>query len=325
MSLAPAPNAPVPAADPAPALSPLHLSAEQVAFFDTHGYLVLPNRIPADLLADLQQAASAWIADGLAVPEDDPNLVDYTFAQRPSGEVMFRIDYLHNKGQAASLALLGAPEMLAIAESLCGPDFVPTYESLVFKNEGDGAPIPWHQDAVHPRRHRIVNVDVYLDSSRAGEGALRVVPGSQLTRNDVCLVRDEYGWTPPGAVQVELEPGDVLVHDVMVVHGSEPVQDNPLRRTIYYEFRPAEQILSEGPWDRDWVDARMRLVPVALAAHAQRRPDLAPFDWQPSADLRPQTSGDTEVELRLAHLVHSPGSHCSAGDVPLDDPLQPRS
>ncbi|WP_375430814.1 phytanoyl-CoA dioxygenase family protein [uncultured Friedmanniella sp.] len=316
MSLALAPNPSRPAGPAAPA-SPYHLTAEQVEFFDTNGYLVLRGWIPADLLGHLQDAATAWIATGHALAADDPAQADFQYASRPSGEVMYRIDYLHAKGRAESLALLGAPEMLGIAESLCGPSFVPTYESLVFKNEGDGAPIPWHQDAVHPRRHRIVNVDVYLDSSRAGEGALRVVPGSQTQKNDVCLVRDEHGWTPPGAVQVELEPGDVLLHDVMVVHGSEPVRDNPLRRTIYYEFRPAEQILSEGPWDRDWVDARMRLMPVALAEHARLRPDAAEFAWQPAEDLRPDSSGDREVELRLAHLVSSPGSFCSAGDVAL--------
>ena len=295
-----------------------HLTEDQVRFFDTHGYLVLRGRVQADLLGHLQDAATAWIAAGLDRDPGDPALADYQFAGRPTGEVMFRVNYLHAKGEAASLELLGAPEMLGIAESLCGTDFVPTYESLVFKNEGDGAPIPWHQDAVHPRRHRIVNVDVYLDSSREGEGALRVVPGSQTQQADVCLVRDEYGWSPPGAVQVELEPGDILVHDVMIVHGSEPVLDNPLRRTIYYEFRPAEQILTEGPWDRAWVDSRMRLLPLALAEHARLRPDADQFDWQPSPELRPLPQGDRDVELRLVHLVHSPTSHCSAGDVPLD-------
>lgn len=301
-----------------------HLSEEQIRLFDENGYLVLRGRLSSDLLGHLQEASSTWIADGHALTADDPAQVDYQFAKRPTGDVMFRIDYLHNKGRAESLELLGAPEMLGIAESLCGSNFVPTYESLVSKNEGDGAPIPWHQDAVHPRRHRIINVDVYLDSSRAGEGALRVLPGSQHAKTDVCLVRDEHGWAPPGAVQVELEPGDVLVHDVMIVHGSEPVRDNPLRRTIYYEFRPAEQILTEGPWGRDWIDARMRLLPLALTEHARRRPDAAQFDWQPTEDLRRQVDNDREVELRLVHVVHSPASHCSAGDVPLDGPLLPR-
>jgi ectoine hydroxylase-related dioxygenase (phytanoyl-CoA dioxygenase family) len=56
---------------------------------------------------------------------------------------------------------------------------VPTYESMVFKQEGDGQEIPWRQDPMHPRRHRIFNFAVYLDASRTGAGALRVVPGSQ--------------------------------------------------------------------------------------------------------------------------------------------------
>ncbi len=66
--------------------------------------------------------------------------------------------------------MLGAPQVLAVAESLCGRNFVPTYESMVFKQEGDGEKIRWHQDAVHPRNHRIFNYDLYLDASRKGAG-----------------------------------------------------------------------------------------------------------------------------------------------------------
>lgn len=298
---------------------PYHLTAEQIRFFDENGYLVLPGRIAGDLLTRLQAAASRWIEDGQAVHDDAEDHGDYSFAERPTGTVMFRVDYLHAKHEAASLELLGSPEMLGVAESLAGPNAVPTYESLVFKNAGDGAPIAWHQDAVHPRRHRIFNVDVYLDASRAGEGALRVVPGSHRGVEDVCALRDAYGWEPPGVVQVELEAGDVLLHDVMIVHGSEPVRHNPLRRTLYYEFRSAEQILSEGPWDRAWVDARMKLLPLALAEHARRRPDVEQFHWRVTDDLRPAPSADVETELRLVHLVSDPGSFCSAGDVERDE------
>ena len=293
-----------------------HLSAEQVQFFDENGYLILRDRIPRDLLRHLQDAAERWISDGRELAEDDPNSVDYKFAERPAGRVMFRVDYLHNKNEPASLELLGSPEILGVAQSLAGPSFVPTYESLVFKSEGDGAAIPWHQDAMHPRTHRIFNIDIYLDASRAGEGALRVLPGSHRGPMDICYIRDEHGWNPPGAIQVELEAGDVLVHDVMIVHGSEPVRDKPLRRTIYYEFRPAEQILAEGPWDREWLDARLRLVPLGLASHATRRPTAAQFSWQPADELRPAPAADAQTELRVVHSVHSPGSHCSAGDVP---------
>lgn len=228
---------------------------------------------------------------------------------------MFRISYLHDKGQPASLELLGSPCVLGVAESLCGPNFVPTYESMVFKQEGDGEIIPWHQDAVHPRRFRIFNFDLYLDRSQAGQGALRVVPGSQKQKHDVCEVAERYGWEHPGVISVEMEPGDVLVHDVMVLHGSEQTEGNALRRTIYYEFRAAEEILAEGPWDRTWIDRRLRLVPLALKRHLQALPHRDQFTWRVAPEFYPEGDGSEEQELRVAHLVHSSGSYCSAGDA----------
>ena len=305
-------------APPWPAIrpQPYHLTAEEIARFDREGYLVLKNRIPGPLLSRLRAAAEGWIADGRRTGPDDPAGSDYHFAERNGQRRLFRIDYLHGKGRPASLELLGSPAVLGIAESLAGPDFVPTYESLVFKDAGDGAAIDWHQDAVHRRTHRIFNIDVYLDASRAGEGALRVAPGSHLAVVDVCQLKEEYGWDAPGVVQVELEPGDVLVHDVMLVHGSEAVRGNRLRRTIYYEFRSATQIAAEGPWDAEWVDRRLRLVPVALREHERRAPADPRFAWNAPAQIMPRTGDDDEAELRIAHGVHSPGSYCSAGSVP---------
>jgi hypothetical protein len=163
--------------------SPYHLTPEQIRFFDDHGYLVLRQWIPSALLARLRDAGDAWIDAGMQATEDELRGNDFLFAERPGGRVMYRVNYLHNKGQAASLELLGSPQVLAVAESLCGPNFVPTYESMVFKQEGDGEAIPWHQDAVHPRGYRIFNFDLYLDSSRVGAGALRVVPRSQIIPN----------------------------------------------------------------------------------------------------------------------------------------------
>jgi len=262
------------------ARSPYHLTEEQIRFFDQNGYLVLRNWIPQDLLKHLQEAAEDWIETGLHASEDDPDFDDYRFAQRPSGRVMFRVNYVHNKGQSASLELLGSPQVLAVAESLCGPNFVPTYESMVFKQEGDGAAIQWHQDAVHPRQYRIFNYDLYLDSSCADGGALHVVPKTQLQRQDICALTERWGWNPPGVITVE-----------------------------------AEEILTDGPWDREWIDRRLRLVPLALRRHEQAYPDSEQFAWGISSEFRPQVTSDEQYELKVAHGAHSGGSFCSAGDA----------
>ncbi len=289
-----------------------HLSEEQIRFFDENGYLVLRGWVTSELLERLQAAGTHWIDQG---PDCDTHTDDYNFAKRPHGEVLFRVNYLHNKGQDASLELLGSPQVLAVAESLCGHNFVPTYESMVFKQEGDGEQIPWHQDAVHPRNRRVFNFDLYLDRSSIGSGALRVVPGTQKQLLDVCDIRDRYGWDAPSVIQVEMEPGDVLLHDVMVLHGSEPTSGSALRRTVYYEFRGAEEILEDGPWDESWIDQRMRLIPVALDRFKEQFPLEQGFDWQVSSEFRPTPLGDTDAELKVAHEVHSPGSYCSAGNA----------
>ena len=296
--------------------TPYHLTEEQVRFFDENGYLVLRNWIPQALLERLQDAGSAWIDEMLHSDETNPHYQDFRFARREQGRVPFRVDYLHNKGQSASLELLGSPYVLAVAESLSGRNFVPTYEAMVFKQEGDGEEIPWHQDAVHPRQHRIYNYDLYLDSSHIGAGALRVVPRSQGERADICRLRDEFGWEPANVIDVEMEPGDVLIHDVMVVHGSERAMGKALRRTIYYEFRPAPQILSDGPWDAEWMNRRLRMLPVALRRYQAAFPDADQYDWQIDDEFRPNVTNDDEVELKTAHLVHTPGAYCSVGDVP---------
>lgn len=287
------------------------LTPEQVEQFDRDGFLVLKQRIDAELLDRLRAASERWMADGLAQGPQEGT--DYLFAKRASGETFWRVDYLHDKGEPASLELLGSRSVLGIAESLAGPDFVPTYESMVLKAAGDGAPVPWHQDAVHARRHRLFNVDVYLDDSVAGAGALHVIPGSQLRRTDACALAETYGWALPGAVEVELEAGDVLVHDDMVVHGSPPAVGNALRRTIYFEFRAARSILEDGPWTPEWMDARLRLVPLALAERARWVAPEGRFDWRISPDLRPVVSDDVEAELRVVHTAHTPGEWCSAG------------
>ena len=317
---------------PAKPRSHFHLSEEQVRFFDDKGYLILKNWITGGLLERLQRAGDTWIAQGeslrqkqrsnLALTEQEQDLSrDLNFATRANGEVFFRVNYLHNKQEDVSLELLGSPQVLGVAESLCGPNFVPTYESMVFKKAGDGESIPWHQDAVHTRKHRVFNFDLYLDASRKGAGALRVVPKSQLRIQDACNIAVEHGWEPEGVIQVELEPGDVLLHDVMVLHGSERTLGKNLRRTIYYEFRAAEMILAEGPWDAAWIDRRMRLIPLALKKYVTSHPHQEQFDWRVSDDLRPQPLSDDATELKVAHTWHMAGSYCSATSETYDEAM----
>src|SRR6185295_14139196 len=119
--------------------SPFHLSEEQIRFFDANGYLILRQWITGPVLARLQAAGERWIEKGRQAPQEltddknDPGYADFQFAQRPTGRALYIVNYIHNKGEDASLEVLGDPRVLAVAESLCGRNFVPTYETMVFK------------------------------------------------------------------------------------------------------------------------------------------------------------------------------------------------
>jgi ectoine hydroxylase-related dioxygenase (phytanoyl-CoA dioxygenase family) len=304
---------------------PYHLTAEQIRFFDENGYLVIRGGLSPALLERLSASAHRWIQkfDGLSDAERERGAIkqttmvehpDFSYATRKSGKrVPFRVNYLHNKGETSSLEVLGSPEILGIAESLAGPNFCPTYESMVFKSPGDGEIIPWHQDAVFPRRHRVFNIDIYLDAAKQDTGALRVIPGSHKQVHDVCPMNDgNYDWANGPHTVVEMQPGDILVHDDMVLHGSPYTANNPLRRVVYFEFRPTEQIIEEGPWDRTWIDQRLRLVPLALKRHQDAFPAQPQFQWNCAPTYRPEVGNDESVELKVVHTLHSPGSYCSA-------------
>jgi ectoine hydroxylase-related dioxygenase (phytanoyl-CoA dioxygenase family) len=301
--------------------SPYHLSQEQIDFYDENGYLIIRKAITGELLKNLQTAGLDWIEQAKSHENDKPTGPihpnqadgDFNFANRSNGKrVPFRVNYLHGKGQPASLETLGSPQILAIAESLCGRNVVPTYESMVFKMPGDGEIIRWHQDAVFPRNYRIFNIDIYLDQALKNTGALRVIPRSHRETHEVCGFAEKWGWNHPDQIIVEMEAGDILVHDDMVLHGSPYTENNPLRRVVYYEFRPIEQILDEGPWDMTWADQRLRLIPLALKRFQDAHPRHPQFQWNIEEKYRPKSSDDEETELRIVHTVHTPGSYCSA-------------
>jgi hypothetical protein len=65
-----------------------------------------------------------------------------------------------------------------------------------------------------------------------------------------------------------MAPGDVLVHDVLVLHGSMPTSGS-LRRVAYYEFRPIDVEVPYGPHTVEYVGLKQRVLAAALRARAR--------------------------------------------------------
>jgi ectoine hydroxylase-related dioxygenase (phytanoyl-CoA dioxygenase family) len=163
---------------------------------------------------------------------------------------------------------------LHIARSICGPDFFPIQEFAVIKNAGDNAPVLWHQDMLHERKGDCFTVGIYLDEANCGDGALKVVPGSHLSGEGICTL------SKSPFIEVAMQPGDILVHDMMLAHSSDPIKINAKRRVIYFEFLSAKHVALEKIYSKELVENRTDLLQVALAYYKHQNPEKETFFWE---------------------------------------------
>ncbi|HZT65681.1 MAG TPA: phytanoyl-CoA dioxygenase family protein [Acidimicrobiales bacterium] len=195
------------------------LDAAQIERFHEQGYLVLRSEIDAHPLSEEVDLALA-AADGsraLAVG---------------GGQVRFLYAPMMADATPASIRLL---ERFALtAEMLLGRRVLPV-RAKGTRYYGDTA---WHRDS----EHGVASVGflAYLEDVSVGTGALRVVPGSHQTSS-----------TPvPGepGVALETRPGDVIVFDEHLVHGSLGGSERRQWRVDYVidPNGPAEEQLVRG-------------------------------------------------------------------------------
>lgn len=213
------------------------ITDEEIDFFDTNGYVICKSVLYPDELSHIQEETARLIDEILAGGPADKKC-----GRGPEG-VPFYLNYLHSNPNTFSLRLLAHPFVGDLLTRMVGPDFVPLWESLVFKLPGHGSSVPWHRDDHSiSGNERVFNIDIYTDYSTVENSCVWVVPGSHLWEKEQAMEwikRGQQDFALPGAVPAEVEPGDVLLHHVKVLHGSTVNQSNSLRRVIYFDNRAA--------------------------------------------------------------------------------------
>ncbi len=280
--------------------------------FRERGILVVRGLLGGDELEALRAQTGALVERAAAARQGDP---DYQYKRHPGSgaDVPFRIEYVVDKAPACR-ALLAHPFVLRSVESLQEPDFIPTWDSMVFKLPGAGAAIEWHRDCdteqCDPGRP-IFNVDVYLDASDESN-CLWAIPGSNRW-SDVEAARAcgrlgaAGAFSTAGARPLPLAAGNALFHDVLVLHGS-PAAESGLRRVLYYEFRPIEVERRRGPHAPSYLPLKQRVLASCLRDRA-RAPYAAgeePYAYRPRAQLEggALAPGEELASYRVPHHEH---------------------
>ena len=145
--------------------------------------------------------------------------------------------------------LIRNERILDAVEDLIGPDILCWGSSFFIKEPRNTAYVSWHQDSTYwgLEPADIVTAWVAFSDSTTENGAMRVVPGSHLREQiphrdtfapDNLLSRGQeimVDVDDRDAVTLELAAGEMSLHHVRLIHGSEP---NPSgRRRIGFAIR----------------------------------------------------------------------------------------
>ncbi len=169
------------------------------------------------------------------------------------------------------------PEILGMVEQVLGPDFALWNSSFFAKPALNGRKTPLHQDGEYWPIRPIATCTVWIavDPSTRENGCLQVIRGSHKDKRvfrhntndnpDLTLHQelDASEFDPDQAVDLVLEAGQVSLHDVYLVHGSEPNTSPRPRRGMTLRFMPTTSL-----FDRDL--ARQQHEKIGTADHARR-------------------------------------------------------
>ena len=246
------------------------MAGDCMADFRAHGFAVVRGVFGAREVAEIAQAFERIYAEGLAHR-----------ASYRHGNVHFRIAEDNKLGRVVRLVQWPAyfdavldrvrrdARMLAIVRPLIGDNLKQIINQLHWKVPGaDRAEFGFHQDIRFRRprsayRHAdtsYVQTGIAIDPHRRRNGAMRLFPGShklgELGFEKAGRIIDraldekdlvQLGLDPGRLIDLELEPGDVALWHLYVVHGSGPNRGDDARRFYLNGYVRAENC-DRGEW-----------------------------------------------------------------------------
>ena len=216
----------------------------------------------------------------------------------------------------ACLRTYAHPGLLKLAEAINGQDFTPFHEGLFIKDAGLGAAVSWHQDGdTHwnspdfDENSHGFNFMGQVYGSTAVNGVW-VVPGShKQNRIDIVkLVADAGSERLPDAVPLICNPGDVVINNRQMLHGSFANTGFETRVTVTFGFHRRSSVLNikgaglhadAAIFDEAFIKHRSRVIGLAIAARKARFPDEQPYVYAPMANDNDQPIWNNEAFASL--------------------------
>ncbi len=223
------------------------LSDSEVATYRRDGHLTPRRRLSPDLLKRIGRNIDRLFEQNPQVRPEQ--LVGAHVRRSPDTGV---------RGVEDLLDCARQPEIVDMVEQLLGPDLIVWGSQIFSKQAADGLAIPWHQDGQYwpVRPMATVTVWIAIDASDSDNGCMRVVPGSHrrgllahhASEDGDLALNQALAETveETDAVDVELERGQVSLHDAMLVHGSNANRSRRRRCGYAIRYMPATSLFDRS-------------------------------------------------------------------------------
>ena len=214
------------------------------------GWVVPRWRLPDDRLATVREALDELLRRNPGVRPE--KLVSAHLEARrgaaDNGEGV--------RGVADFLDLARDPDIVELVSGVLGEDVVLWGCHVFCKPAGDGYETPWHQDGHYWPIRPLATCTVWLalEPSTRANGCLRVIPGSHRARqlhehlhedrSDLTLQQRlaAGSFDEAAAVDIELQPGQMSLHDVYMVHGAAANTSTQRRTGVALRYMPATSL-----------------------------------------------------------------------------------
>lgn len=187
--------------------------------YDERGYVIVRNAIDAELARETAEHVH-WLAK--RHPDTRPEHFHH--------DMLVTDPFMHR--------LVGDERLLDIVEQFLGPNIALFAAHYIAKPPKHGQEVLWHQDGSYWPLEPMEVATLWLaaTASTRENGCMRVLPGTQnnrlLSRREMIDVPDGKNVLSSGihpsqiddsdVVDLELQPGDVSIHNPTIIHGSKP-------------------------------------------------------------------------------------------------------
>jgi Phytanoyl-CoA dioxygenase (PhyH) len=229
------------------------LSTMEIEQYQREGWVVPTFRLPATQTKTMVDALNELIRRN---PDVRPEKLVSAHVERSgnqdNGEGV--------RGVADFLALAKNPDIVELVSGVIGNDVILWGAHVFCKPAGDGFETPWHQDGHYwpIRPLATCTVWVALEESSIENGCLRVIPKSHIGKNlHEHLHEDRQGLTlqqrmkagsfdENTAIDIELEPGQMSLHDVYMIHGAKANTSQKRRTGVALRYMPSTSLFDRS-------------------------------------------------------------------------------